>query len=142
MQGEAELLSDFARYLCILVSGFLEQAVIELVLEYVRTHSQPSIHRHIDQRLRRFTNAKTQRLLELLGSFDSDWRQDLEKFIVDEYKDAVDGIVDLRNTISHGRFAGITFIRVQNYYARIKDVVDHIADLCAPKANTNIGTKS
>jgi hypothetical protein len=66
----------------------------------------------------------------------------LEKFIVDEYKDAVDGIVDLRNTISHGRFAGITFIRVQNYYTRIKDVVDHIADLCVPKANTNIGARS
>jgi len=133
VQGEAELLSDFARYLCVLVSGFLEQAVVELVLEHVRTHSQPSIQRHVERRLRQFTNAKANRLINLLGSFDPDWRKQLENYLVDEHKDAVDGIVDLRNTISHGRFAGVTMVRVQDYYSRVKNVVDHIADLCVPR---------
>ena len=77
---DPELLSDFARYLCVLISGFLEQSVIELLLEHVRTHSSPSIEQHVERRLRQFTNAKTQKLIDLLGSFDEDWRREMEGF--------------------------------------------------------------
>jgi hypothetical protein len=64
-----------------------------------------------------------------VGSFDPDWRRDLEGFLVDEYKDAVNGIVDLRNNIAHGRYVGITMTRVQDYYVRIKAVVERVAAL-------------
>lgn len=130
--ADAELLSDFARYLCILVSGFLEQAVVELLMEYARMHSDDRVQLHIEQRLRQLTNLKAQRLIEVLGSFDPDWRHDLESFLVDEYKDALNGIVDLRNTIAHGRYAGVTMARVQDYYARIKAVVEQVSRLCVP----------
>lgn len=129
---DPELLSDFARYLCVLVSGYLEQSVIELVMEHVRVNSRPSVQRHVNTRLRRFTTANAERIVQLMGSFDPDWQRDLEKFLVDEHKDAVDGIVALRHAIAHGRAGGVTFIRVKDYYQRIKDVVDHIADLCVP----------
>ncbi len=131
--GDAELLSDFARYLCVLVAGFLEQAVVELVLEHVRTHSGVSVQRHLEGRLRRFTNANTQRIRDILGSFDSDWRIDLERYLVDEYKDAVDSVVDLRHRISHGHSVDVTMARVKDYYDRVKDVVEHIGKLCVPK---------
>jgi hypothetical protein len=130
--GDAELLSDFARYLCVLVSGFLEQAVIEVALEHVRTHSDASVHKHVEQHLRRFTTANPQRIIDLLGGFDSTWRTDLEKYLVDEYKDAVSSVVDLRQSISHGRSVGVTMARIQEYYARVKQVVEHIANLCIP----------
>ena len=129
---DPELQSDFARYLCILVSGFLENAVIELLLEHARRHSQPSIQRFIEYRVRRLTNVKCQRLLDVLGTFDPAWRTDLENFLVDERKAAVDSVVDLRNSISHGRFVGVTFVRVKEYYKHIQHVLEHIADLCAP----------
>ena len=132
LTGDPELLSDFARYLCVLVSGYLEQSVIELLLEHVRKHSSPSIQQHVERRLRQFTNAKAQRLLDLIGSFDVDWRRDLEKFLVDEHKDAVNSIVDLKNTISHGRSAGVTLASARDYYTRVKDVVNRIADLSLP----------
>jgi hypothetical protein len=130
--ADAELLSDFARYLCVLVSGFLEQAVIELLIEYLRRHSDTRVQQYGEQRLRSLTNLKVQRLIDVLGNFDPDWRRDLETFLVDEYKDAVNSIVDLRNSISHGRYAGVTMSRVQDYYARIVVVVDHLAQLCVP----------
>jgi hypothetical protein len=130
--ADPELLSDYARYLCVLVSGFLEQAVGEILIEYVRTHSDNRVQQHFEQRLRKLTNLKTERLIGVLGSFDPDWRRHLEMFLVDEYKDAVDGIVDLRNNIAHGRNVGITMTRVQNYYVRIKGVVERVAQLCLP----------
>jgi hypothetical protein len=128
-----ELMSDFASYLCVLVSGFLEQAIIELLLEYVRVRSAEPIQRHIEQRLRRFTTANTQNITGLLGSFDPDWQKDLQSFLVDERKDAVDSVVNLRQIVSHGRFTGLTMVGVQRYYDRVKEVVDHIADLCIPQ---------
>jgi hypothetical protein len=129
---DAELLSDFARYFCVLVAGFLEQAMIEVALEHVRTHSAPSIQRHVDSRLRRFTSANTQNIIDLLGSFDPDWRLDLEGYLVDEYKDSINSVVSLRHTVAHGRYAGITMASVKDYYERVKDVVDHVSDLCIP----------
>ena len=133
IKGDAELLSDFARYLCVLVAGFLEQAVIEIALQHVRIHSQPSIQRHVETHLRRFTSANTQNIIQLLGSFDTDWRTNLESHLVDEYKDAVDSVVALRHTVAHGRYAGVTMASVQDYYVRVKYVVEHVADLCIPK---------
>jgi hypothetical protein len=130
--ADAEVLSDFARYLCVLIAGFLEQAVIEVALEHVRTHSQISVLRHAESRLRRFTSANAQNIVDLLGSFDSDWRTDLETYLVDEYKDAVNGVVNLRHAVAHGRYAGVTMVSVKDYYVRVKRVVDHVADLCIP----------
>jgi len=133
ISGDAELLSDFARYLSVLVSGFLEKAVVELIFEYVRRHSHPTVQQHIEQKLRKFTNAKVQKLLDLVGSFDADWRTDLEAYLVDEFKDAVNGIVDIRNNVAHGGSTGVTIVRVKNYYVTIKQVVNHIAEFCAPE---------
>ena len=132
IEEDLELLSDFARHLCVLVSGFLEQAVIELTMEHVRRQSSPSIQRYAARRLRRFTNANTQRLLDLLGSFNEDWRRELEGYIVDERKAAVDSVINLRNTISHGGVTDVTMHRVRDYYKQINRVVDHIARLCTP----------
>jgi hypothetical protein len=130
--ADPELLSDLARYLCVLVAGFMEQAVIEIALEHVRNHSQVSIQRHVENRLRRFTSANVQNVIDLLGSFDPDWRTDLEAYLVDQYEDAVNSIVNLRHTVAHGRFTGVTMIRVQNYYQHVKQVVEHCTNLCIP----------
>ena len=130
--ADAELLSDFARYLCVLVSGFVEQATIELLLEYIRTHSDPRLQRYMERRVRHLTNLKTQRLIDEIGALDPEWRSILEAFIVDEYKDALDGIVDLRNSVSHGRHVGVTLSRVSEYYARVTTIIDRIAALVVP----------
>lgn len=132
VSAEAELLSDLARYLCVLVSGFVDRSVVELVLEHVRRHSQPRVQSYVEARLRRFSNANAQRLIELLGSFDPVWRKDLELYVVDERKDAIDSIVALRNRIAHGQHVGLTIGRVRDYYEQVRRVVDHIADLCVP----------
>jgi hypothetical protein len=73
-----------------------------------------------------------QNVIDLLGSFDPDWRTDLESYLVDQYKDAVNSIVNLRHTVAHGRFTGVTMVSVQNYYQHVKQVVEHCTNLCIP----------
>jgi len=80
VDSDLELRSDFARYLCVLVSGYLETLVAEPVLEHARRSGTPTLHRFVEVKTRRFTNVNSQRLQNLLGSFDPDWRQTLESF--------------------------------------------------------------
>ena len=124
--------ADFAKYLCVLVSGYLEKAVVELVQEHARRCGAPSLQRFVEQKTRHFTNANAQKLQDLLGSFDPDWRKNVEGFLVDELKDAVDSIVALRNTIAHGNSVSVTYHRVSDYYQCVQQVIDKIADLCVP----------
>jgi RiboL-PSP-HEPN len=132
-QADLETQADFARYLCILVSGYLEKAVAELVLEHSRRHGGPSLQRFVENNTRRFTNANSQKLKDLLGRFNADWRSRLDVVLVDEFKDAVDSVVGLRHVIAHGGSAGVTYSRVMDYYSLIQLVVEEIADLCAPQ---------
>ena len=133
LDADPELLSDFARYLCVLVSGFVEQATIELLIEYVRIRSDPRIQSYVECRVRRLSNLNTPKLINVLCSFDQEWRSKLEMFIVNEYKDALDGLVDLRNTVAHGGYAGgVTLSRIDGYYVRIKKIINRIADLLVP----------
>jgi hypothetical protein len=131
--SDIETQADFARYLCVLVSGYLERSVAELVLEHARRTGGPTLQRYVESRTRRFANANCQRLKELLGSFNPDWSTRLDSVLVDEFKDAVDSLVALRHAIAHGDSAGVTFHRVADYYASIQMVIEEIADLCAPK---------
>lgn len=129
---ESELLSDFSRYLCILVSGFLEKAIYELVLEHARKNGAPSLQKFVDQRTKRFTNATSGKIIDLLGEFNSEWGGQFEAYAGGELKDGINAVVDLRNNIAHGGSVGITYRTISDYYGRVKKVVDYLADLFVP----------
>jgi hypothetical protein len=131
---DAELLSDFAQYLCVLVAGFLEQSMQELIMEYSRNSASPAVQRYVESQIRKFTNVNVERLVQLLGRFNPDWQKDFEDYLVDERKDAVNSVVNLRHAISHGRSTGgITMTRIRGHYDQIKNVVSRVADLCDPQ---------
>ncbi len=127
---DLEIRSDFARYLCVLVSGYLEKAVVELVQEHARRNGSPTLQRFVEQRTRRFTNANAQRLQVFLGSFSSNWQADMDSYLVDDLKDAVNGVISLRHQIAHGGTVGVTYQRITEYYLRVQKVIDHVANLC------------
>jgi hypothetical protein len=135
LNADAELLADFAKYLCILVAGFVEKSLAEIVLEHARFCGAPSLQKFVEQNTKKFTNANSERLLQFLGSFDSEWRGNMEGFLTDERKDAVNSVYALRNNIAHGVSVDLTLARIQDYYYAIKDVVAFAQDLCIPEAN-------
>ncbi len=115
-----------------LVAGYLEKAVAELLLQHARASGTPTLQRFVERGTRRFTNPNAEKLKALLGSFDAAWQSDLESFLVDEVKAAVDSVVALRNQVSHGGSVAVTYQRIAEYYARVQKVVERIADICAP----------
>lgn len=132
ISAEPELQSDFARYLCVLVSGFFENAIIALVLDFAERRSAPEVASYVEKQLDQWTNPNTEKICTLLGAFDPDWRKQAETYLVDEKKEGINSLVKLRHKIAHGESVGTTLSQVRAYYGTVIKVVDFIADLVEP----------
>lgn len=130
--SDLELRADMAKYLCVMVSGFLERAVSEMLLEHARKNGSPTLQKFVEDSTRSFTNANCEKLKKILGSFEAMWRSSIELLLVDEVKDAIDSLVANRHVIAHGGSLGITYSRVLEYYKHVQAVVDKVTDLCDP----------
>lgn len=127
-----ELRSDLAKYLCVLVSGFIEKSLVEIAIEHARRTGAPSLQRFVEKQTSRFTNANAEKTLQFLASFNQNWRDDFEKVFNDEYKDAFNSVVSIRHQIAHGSSVGITYHNIKNYFNAICKMIDYLQDLCIP----------
>lgn len=127
--AEAELQSDFARYLCVLVSGFLENAITALILDFAQRRSSIEISAFVQDKLDYWTSPNTKKISSLLGSFSADWRAQAEEFLVDERKAAVNSLVALRHKIAHGESVSTSLSQVKEYYLAAQKVVEFVAEL-------------
>lgn len=121
--------ADYARYLCVLVSGFVEKAAAELILEYSQDKAARQIQSFLDSNLRRLTNVDTDRLLKIMGSLDAIWEEKLNQFMDDKRQQALNSIVGLRHDIAHGGGGGISLNQVQQYWETIREIIDYIDSL-------------
>jgi len=127
---ELRLRSDFAQYLCILVSGYIETAVASILQEHARQNGSPSLQRFVEFKTKRFSNANSQKITDLLGSFDGTWRSDFEKFLTEDLKAAINNIVRHRHQIAHGQESQITYNVVYECYQKTLVVLDKVKQLC------------
>jgi len=101
LNSDAELIAHWSRYLCVLVSGFVAKLKI-------------------------FTNAKTNKILDLVAEFGNDFREELAKVLTDELKDSVDSVVSNRHLIAHGQDVGIGIATIKKYYSSVVTAVEEL----------------
>jgi hypothetical protein len=131
--ADIEIQSDFAKYFCVLVSGFLENALVALILDYCERRSSPEVSLFVERQLELWTNPNTEKITQLLGSFSRDWRVASENFMIDERRAAVNSLVALRHKIVHGESVGTSLAQVKAYYDTVLEVLDFVADLVDPR---------
>lgn len=134
---DPQLQADFAKYLCVLVSGFLEKAVASLLISRAEGKASPDVASFVEATLERWQNPRCEKLLQLLGSFDQRWRLSLEASMEDEGRFAVDSVINLRNQIAHGNDVGTTLSQIKSYYVHISKVVERVADLVDPTGGSS-----
>ena len=122
--------SHWANYLCVLVSGLVENSVRLVYSEYALRCSNPQVASFVADRLKRPGNLKMEEILLIASRFDSKWRSWLEERTGGELKDAVDSIVDKRNSIAHGEAIGLSLGVVKRYYVATVSVVDLMHEQC------------
>lgn len=128
--------SEWSKYLCILVSGFIEESLRTLLEEYTKKHSAPNIQNFVEKQLKKITNCNTNRIIEVLKKFSNDWAQEFEHQIKEKssidgrkIKTSIDSVIANRNSIAHGKNVGITYPRIYDYYNDVKKAVKILEDI-------------
>ncbi len=130
LSGDLELQGQWARYLCVLVAGFLETAISAIYTEYARNSAAPNVASFVATKLARFQNPNMEKVVQLSRSFNKNWGDVLEVQAEGEVKNAVDSICGNRNLIAHGRDTGISFTRIRGYYNQAVRLVEMIEKQC------------
>jgi len=131
-QGEQlELQSHWARYLCVLSAGFLENALSEVYSRYAKVSSNMQIANYVEAVLGKIQNPKSSKFLETARAFDRSWEDDLRVFMEQNGRgEAIDAIMANRHQIAHGKDSGITLVRVKEYLKKSIEVLDFIESQC------------
>jgi hypothetical protein len=129
--NQLELQSHWARYLCVLVAGFLENAISEVYSCYVQECSNEQVANYVESVLNRIQNPKSQKFLETARSFNRDWESNLNTYIEQNgRKDAIDSVMANRHLIAHGKDSGIALARLDQYFKKSLEVIDYIEGQC------------
>lgn len=129
--GDIEAQSHWAKYLCVLSAGFLENALREVYRHYCANCSNAHVARFTGKALERIQNPKTATFLEVAESFLPKWKTDLEAFLDAEgRKEAINSIMANRHLIAHGKDSNISMVRVKEYLQRSAEVVEFIENQC------------
>lgn len=131
--SDLTLQAQWARFFCVLAAGLLENAISEIYGEFVERTSHPNVANYAVSRLNKIQNPKADKFIETARSFSRTWADDLEKFLAnDGRKEAIDGIMNTRHQIAHGKNVGISFVRIQDYIDRAEAVLKFIETQVRP----------
>jgi hypothetical protein len=122
-----EIKSHYARYLCVLTSGYLEESIKIIIRVYVSQRTHPTVLNYIDTSTSNITNLKTEKLSKFLNSFNSEWKDKFETTLTDEEKDSIDSVVANRHQIAHGKNVGVSYTRVNEWYKNVKKVIEKVS---------------
>jgi hypothetical protein len=126
-----ELKAHWAKYLCILVSGYLETSVRAIYSEYTSKRADINVANYVGSRLERFQSPKMGNILELTRAFSRQWADELESATEGELKESVDSIVANRHNIAHGQDTGISYVTIHGYYQNAIKVVELLEKQCS-----------
>lgn len=123
-----------AKYLAVLVSGYLEQAIKELLLQYASKGARKQISRYVEETWPISKNMNTDNIKTILGQFNSSWSEDFLEWLngkVDRKND-INSIVSWRNSIAHGQESktnGVTLVSVRKAFSTVSELVSFIDTL-------------
>ncbi|MFV0467412.1 MAG: HEPN domain-containing protein [Dysgonomonas sp.] len=121
--------TEWSKYLCVLTAGLIEESFRVLLLNHAKNNSSIEIQRFLEAEIKRITNCKTTRILEILTKYDPIWCTNFQEEIklrsnVDnEIKDSIDSVVQNRHMIAHGKSVGISYSILNKYYSFVKKAI-------------------
>jgi hypothetical protein len=128
---DIEMLAHWARYLCVLAAGFIENALTEIYSDFVGRAASEPVARYARSVLSKIQNPNSARLCETTYAFKGIWGEQLELYLNDDgRREAIDSIMNTRHAIAHGKNTGITLARLRDYFKRAVAVMEYIEDQC------------
>lgn len=128
--GSLEVQSHWARYTCIVMSGYIEDSIKELLRAYTLDKSHVRVFNFVSAQLNYFQSADTDNITMLINRFDNEWLSNFSSFLTEERKAAINSVVGNRHRIAHGLDVGITMNQLREWYPSVNEVIDHLTQLC------------
>ncbi|ORC30660.1 hypothetical protein B4O97_17900 [Marispirochaeta aestuarii] len=127
---DIELIAEFTKYLCVLVSGHLEKSIYMCLLAYSSNHGSIEVRNYIDSNLKNFTNARTGKIESLLEQFNREWKSNLvEMRDYEEIKGSVNSLITVRHAIAHGNTIDLSMVSLTKYYDDTKKLIRKIFEI-------------
>lgn len=129
--GDIEIQSHWAKYICILSAGFLENALIELYVEYAAGAASEAVAAYVRSSVSKVQNPKTQKYVEIASTFKKEWGEELlDSANKEGRKEAVDSIMSNRHKIAHGKSSDISMARVKEYLRKSIKFIEFVEEQC------------
>ena len=129
--GDIEMQAHWAKYICVLSAGLLENALTELYTEYAQGAASEAVAAYVRANISKIQNPKTSRYVEIASTFKKEWGEELLLFAnEDGRKDALDSIMANRHLIAHGKRSDITMARVKEYLRRSIELIEFVEEQC------------
>ena len=130
-EGDIEIIAHWAKYLCVLSAGFLENSLSEVYVDFSSRASSPYVASFTRKALSQIQNPKTARFIEITSSFNNSWGENLELFVQENgRREAINAIMTHRHKIAHGKDSDISFHRLRDYLNKAIEVVEFIEKQC------------
>ena len=127
-----ECQAHWGRYLCVMVAGFLENALYEVYRDYLDKTNRASV------KVPRNQNPKSDDFVDRAGSYNQSWVNDLQNFMDQAGGgDAIDSVMAQRHQIAHGFTSTITVVQVTEYLSKCTQVVDFIEESLLQQVEIN-----
>lgn len=129
--GDVEIQAHWARYICVLSAGLLENALTELYAEYAQGPASEAVAAYVRTSVSKVQNPKTQKYVEIASMFKKEWGEELLDFANKEgRKEAVDSIMSNRHKIAHGKTSDISMARVKEYLRKSIELIEFVEKQC------------
>ncbi len=132
--GNLELQSHWAKYLCVVSSGLIENAIETLYIDFAKRIGSAPLASYVDATLSGVRNPDTDKILKIAKQFKENWAQELDSFINQEgRKEAINSIIGQRHKIAHGNGnqSVITVAALNSYLDKAIEVIEFIEAQCA-----------
>ena len=128
--GDPIIESLLTQYLCIKVSGFLENCVRIIFVEYTGSNCQGHIQNFILKKLERFPNPIYAEIVKITREFSDTWSNGFKNKITQKQQTSLNSINVNRNAIAHGGRSNITLRELSDYYDDVVKIVEELEDCC------------
>lgn len=128
----ADLQGHWGKYLCVLVAGFLENAISTVYIDYVSSAASKHVINYTLKQLENIHNPKAQKFIDVASQFKREWGNELTEFFKTNptCKNAIDSIMKNRNIIAHGGQASISVHVVREYLEESVSAIEFIERQC------------
>lgn len=126
-----EMKSHWAKYLCVLIAGFLENSLKVIYGEFVRMAASKPVADYANSMLSRIQNPNATMFIQTARRFKPDWATELDAFVDSNgRREAINSIMKNRHEIAHGKYSGITMAQIKDYLDKAVEVIDFIESQC------------